>query len=220
MKWNTLFPLSIFILFLGCTQHIMPGGMQISDSLLEDLSKDLAEINLMVEHARSEYEEELKEEVMQVKVIEPWTKVSGLKFSIASPSERKVYDVLAKSTIKAPAAKGYKVADIMKVKSEEGVFMAVVGPEMRRNVWAGASKQTTAGSYSVKFYVPALAHDSKSFEAVREYVSLTSKLEATARKILEKLTKIKEGYKNSPIYVEGFTIELPFISVNIQFKFR
>jgi len=220
MKWITLWLLSFFVFFAGCTQYIMPGKTQISDALLENLSRDLAEINLMIEHAKSEYEEELEKEVMQVQVIEPWTKVSGLKFNITSPSERKVYDVLAKSKIKAPVAKGYKVADVMKLKGKEGVFMAVVSPEMLANVRASASKQTTAGSYSVKFYVPSLAYDSKSFEAVRKYVSLTSKLEATARKILEKLTEIKEAYSNSPIYIEGFTIQLPMISVNIQFKFR
>jgi hypothetical protein len=220
MKWVTLLPLSFFILFFGCTQYIMPGGMQISDSLLEDLSEDLAEINLMIEHARSEYEKELKEEAVQVQVIEPWSRVSGLKFAITSPSERNLYDVLAKSKIRAPLAKGYEVADVMKLKGKEGVFMAVVNPEMLANVWAGPSKQTTAGSYAVKFYAPALAYDSKSFEAVRKYVSLTSKLEEVARKILEKLTEIKEAYRNSPIYIEGFSIQLPMISVNIQFKFR
>ena len=208
--------LCVLVLTVGCTKYIKSEKTRISDSLLKALSRDLAEINTMVENAR----EESKEEVMLVKVLKPWTASPGVKYKIATASGEKVFDVMAKSRIEAPTVKGYAIAELLKLRGPKEEFIGVASPGIYGTIQAAAPRESLAGGYPIKFYDPALAHDAKSFEAIRQYVSLTSTLEKTAEKILKKLAELKEKYLESPIVIEGFTIHLPLISIEIQFKFR
>lgn len=216
MKRLMICLLCIFVLTVSCTKYIKPQETEISDNLLDDLSSDLAEINVMVENANKEY----KEELTMVKVLEPWTKRPGGKFSISTATRKEVYDVLAKSTIKAPTVKGYTVVEIFKLKGRKEEFIGVTGPETFGDMQLSASKVSRAGGYPIKFYDSALAYDQKAYEAITKYVSFTSRLERTAKKILKKLAEFKKKYMESPIYIEGFTIHLPVISIDIQFKFK
>lgn len=76
--------------------------------------------------------------------------------------------------------KGYGVADIPKWKGKEGVFIGVPRPEMLGAIQASTAKETMAGSYPVKFY-DTLAHDPRSFVAIKRYVSVILKLDKTQK---------------------------------------
>ena len=219
MKKLVFLFLCIFAFTVSCVHYGKPQKAEIGDTLLEELSRDLAEINIMVENARKEYE---KEE-LAVKVVEPWTKSHGLKFRIVTPSKQEISEVIAKSKVEIPLATGFETAEIFKAKGITGIqgkFIGVVTPEILGTIQASATKEFVIGGYPVKFYDAKLASDEKAIEAVMQYISFTSRIEKTADRILEKLVEIKLKYEKSPIYIDGFTIHLPLISVDVQFKFK
>jgi len=193
-----------------------PQKVEIKDSLLSSLSRDLAEIDIIIENARKEF----KEELMMVKVLEPWSESPGIKFSKVTASTKEVFDVMAKSRIEVPMRKGFAIADVLKLKAGKSKFIGVARPEMFGTVLAATSKEFMVEGYPIKFYDPKLAWDPKASKAIIQYVSLMARLEKKAREILEKLADLKKKYMNSPIYIEGFTISFPVLSVDIQFKFK
>jgi hypothetical protein len=209
--------LCFFSLNVSCFRQIKPPEVQeISDELLENLSKDLAEIQIMVENAQGKY----KQEEMQVKVIEPWTESFGLKLGLQTPSGRKEFDVIRKSKIQVPMLKGWATADVFKLAEGKSRFIAVGRSDFWGKMVMSVPKESMVAGHQVKFYDPQLGADQKSVDAVTKYVSLTYKLEDTARKILEKLKDLQKKYKESPIYIEGFNIQFPLISVTVLFKFK
>ena len=210
------FLLCIFVLSHGCAVYKKAQKADIKNSLLESLSRDLAEIDIIVENARNEF----KEELMMVKVLEPWSESPGLKIGKVTASTKEVFDVMAKSKIEVPTLKGLAIADVLKMKAGKTKFIGVFKPEMFDTVMASAFKESITEGYAIKFFDPQIAWDPKASKAIMQYVSLTARLEKKAREILDKLVQIKKKYMNSPIYIEGFTISLPLLSVDIQFKFR
>ena len=211
----------LIINIFACTSYIKPQKTEINSDLLEELSRDLAEINLMVENARKEYPEEL----LTAKVIEPWNKSKGAKFSVVTASKLKRFDVIAKSKIEVPTAKGLEAAVVLKYlpKGATGNYKAlyVAGREEMFNVVLGAaSKETVTDDFVIRIYDPGLAYRQEAVDAIKQYISITSRLEKTANKILQRLTELKNKYLNSPVYIEGFNISFPLISVEIQFKFK
>ena len=161
-----------------------------------------------------------KEELMMVKVLEPWSESPGIKFSKVTASTKEVFDVMAKSKIEIPMLKGYAIADVLKLKAGKSKFIGVASPEMFGTALAATSKESMVEGYPIKFFDPKLEKDPKASKAIIQYVSLTARLEKKAREILKKLAELKNKYMNSPIYIEGFTISLPILSVDIQFKFK
>jgi len=209
--------ISIFALSYSCAAHKKPQKLEIKNDLLISLSRDLAEINIMVENARNEF----KSELLAVKVLKPWTYSPGEKFAKITPSKTNIFDLIAKSIIEVPTAKGYSIAEILKLKKGKDKFIAVVTPGMKDTTYmVVAPKATIVEGYPIKIYDPELAWDQKASKAITQYVSLTRRLEKKARQILEKLTELKKKYMDSLIYIEGFTISFPVLSVEIQFKFK
>jgi hypothetical protein len=208
--------LTFLIILTGCSHTFTTTKSEISDYFLERLSRDLAEIDLMVEKARNEY----KPEGLTARVIETWSEPLVPKFIVGTPSGREEYRVLARSKIAVPSSRGYMLTTLLKLKGEKEKFIGVVKPEAVGAPLSAVGGETKAGDYSVRFYDWALAHDKASYDAIKQYVSITSVLEKVAKEILDKLADVKKKYENSPIYIEGFTIELPIISVQIQFRFK
>jgi hypothetical protein len=108
-----IFPtlIGLSIVMFGCVHLSKPAELEISDDLLENLSKDLAEINLMVESAGGKY----KVGDLKAKVIEPWSSAVGKKFAISTASGREEFPVLAVSKIEVPTSGGYTTAMLMKL---------------------------------------------------------------------------------------------------------
>ena len=207
----------IVALSYSCAAHKKPQKLEIKNDLLISLSRDLAEIDIMVENARNEF----KSELLSVKVLNPWKDSPGEKFAKITPSKTNIFELIAKSKIEVPTAKGYSIAEILKLKKGKDKFIAVVTPEMKNIPYmAVAPKATIVEGYPIKIYDPALAWDQKASKAITQYVSLTRRLEKKAKQILEKLTELKRKYIDSLIYIEGFTISFPVLSVEIQFKFK
>jgi len=208
--------LAFLIMIMGCSHILRTTKSEISDDLLERLSRDLAEIDLMVEKARNEY----KPEALTARVIETWSEPLVPKFVVRTPSRREEFKVLAESKIAVPSSRGYMLTTLLKLKGEKEKFIGVVKPEAMGIPLSAVGEETKAGDYSVRFYDSTLAHDKVSYDAIKQYVSVTSVLEKVAKEILDKLAEVKKKYENSSIYIEGFTIELPIISVQIQFRFK
>ena len=220
MKKLLIFLLGFFALMVGCAHYTELQKTEVSNSLIKELSRDLAEFNIIVKNARKEFEKEQAE----VNVIEAWTATPGLKFEITTPSEKKVFDVIAKSKIDVPLEKGFATAEVFKAKSAKGMFIGVGSPKALgvdpfRTFQVGVTKQAIVGGYPVKFYDAALAKDPKSFNAIKKYVSFTSKLEKVAKEIMDRLVLLKKKYEKTPVYVDGFSVGFPF-GVQIQFKLK
>jgi hypothetical protein len=216
-----LFKICILIFFFAlsysCASHRKHQKAEIENDLLISLSRDLAEIDIMVENARNEF----KSELLSVKVLKPWKDSPGEKFAKITASKTTIFDLIAKSKIEVPTAKGFAIAEVLKLKTGKNKFIAVVTPEMKDTPYmAAAPKTTIVEGYPIKIYDPALAWDQKASKAITQYVSLTRRLEKKARQILDKLTELKKKYMDSLIYIEGFTISFPVLSVEIQFKFK
>jgi len=211
---------------LGCAKFIKPQKTDITDAFLEDLARDLAEINIMVENAKKEY----PKETIAVKVLAPWRKPPVVKAKAASLrrgpikekiNKKEIFNTIAFSTIMVPMVKGANVANILKIKEQDTEFYAVVNrKKIGVYIEEVASKEIIIDNKVIKIFEPDLAYKPKAVEVIAQYVSITSRIEEEANKILEKLTEIKNKYLNSPIYIEGFTIQFPIISVQIQFKFK
>lgn len=179
--------LAIFIfctnmLLLGCIPFTKTTKVQeIDNKFLEDLSKDLAEIHIMVENVSEEY----KKEEMLVKVIEPWTESPGLKFVMQTPSGREEFDVIEKSKLRVPTIRGWAITDVFKVMRGKDTFIGVAEAGAFGKFMLSIAKESPADGYKIKFYDPQLGTDPKSVAAITQYVSLTYKLEETTKKILD-----------------------------------
>lgn len=209
----------ILTLNMGCIHYAKDTQLQkteISDTLLADLSRDLAEVNFLIENAKQEY----KPEQMSVKVIEPWTHPSKEKFAISTPSGREEFAVKEKSKIAVPTQEGMKTTDVFKLMGKEGGFIGVIRPESVGVFTMAATKKLEVEGRPIIFYDPLIGTDQKAIEAISQYVSLTDKIEDASKRILEKLAYLKKKYEEMPIYIEGFSLHLPAISVTIQFKFK
>lgn len=222
MKKLLVLFLSVLMLNVGCIRHIKSTEVQeINDELLDNLSKDLAEIHIMVENAQEKY----KKEELAVKIVEPWTESLGLEFAYTTTSGREVFDVIAKSKVEVPTKDDWMTVAIFKLAGKKNKFIGVWKADYwEKSKWErmmmSLTKESVAGGQQIRFYDPQLGADPISVEAIKQYVSFTSRLEDTARKILDKLKDLQKKYEGSPIYIEGFSIQFPLISVTVQFKFR
>ncbi len=207
----------VFALSHSCASHKKPQKVEIENDVLVSLSRDLAEIDIMVENARNEF----KGELLSVKVLKPWKDSAGEKFARVTASKTELFDIIAKSKIQVPTAKGFGMAELLKLKTGKSKFIAVVTPEMQDTPYMAATpKAAIVEGYPIKIYDLKLAWDPIASKAITQYVSLTGRLEKKAKQILDKLAELKKKYMDSSIYIEGFTISFPMLSVEIQFKFK
>jgi hypothetical protein len=57
-------------------------------------------------------------------------------------------------------------------------------------------------------------------KAIKEYLTMTSRMEKAANTILKKLMELHGKYQTTQIQIDSYHVHLPVISVDIQFKFK
>ena len=216
MKCTMLCPARMLIVFWGCAQTIRPSKTDLRDRLLDNFSRDLAEIHLMVESARAKYQTE----VMSFRVMESWTLFPDKEIRKINPSQAKIYNVLQKSAVEILTENGLDVVHILKIQGEEGIFIGIEKPGRVGAYHLGVFFEERFESHLVRIYDAKIAKDPTALKAVKEYLSMTSRMEKAANTILKKLMELHDKYKTTQIQIDGFHVHLPVISVDIQFRFK
>ena len=205
----------VFALTAGCANNtnVSPDPRE---SLIENLSRDLSEINLIVENARKVY----RQESLKFTILDAWSLTRRKQVEVVGRSKAKIYNVIQKSTIEIPTQKETIVVDVSKIQVGEEKIVGVATPGRVVAFGEPARLLAEAGGYPIRLYDSALKLDSTAIEAIDQYVTLTSTFENTAKIVLEKVIEIQEKYKDSSVSIERFNIHFPLISIDIQFKFR
>ncbi len=192
-------------------------NLAVSDDLLRSLSKDLAEVDLLVQNLRRTYTlPKTYSQDLEFFIDE----AHRPKFVIMTPSKRVEYEVLQKTTIEIPTKTGTRQLTLAKIRTPDGFAWGVL-PLDRQYLLALSSKiERPKLSYPIYVYDLSVAHDSVAHDALVEQVSTTEQLSSIADKIYSKLSEIAKKYLISPIRIEGFTLSLPDLSVQIHFKIR
>jgi len=186
------------------------------ESLIENLARDLSEINLIVENARKEY----GKEALTFTIMDAWSLAKQKQVQMIGLSKAKIFNVVQKSTIEVPTQDGAMVIDVSKIQESKNTFIGIARPGRVVAFDEPAQQLAVAGDYPIKLFDPALDLDAKAIEALIQYVTLTSRFEKTAKIILKKIFEIQEKYWDSGVSIERFDIGLPMISLDISFKLR
>ena len=208
--------LSLFILTIGCTPDVNLKPTDPKKQLLDNLSTDLAEINLIVENARREYDIE----PLSIRILDAWSLAKEKQLQKIGLSQGKIYTVLQKSVIEIPTLKTPVVVEVSKIQGEGGKFFGVSSPDSLGVFYAEAPVLAETGGYSIRLYDPSLELNSEAIEAIKDYVTLTSRFEKTAKILFKKMLEVQEKYRDAPVSIERFDIHLPMIAIDIQFKVR
>ena len=208
--------LCIFLFILGCTADTNLKPVDPKEHLLGNLSGDLAEINLIVENARKEY----KTDTLNIRILDAWSLAKEKQFQKVGLSQAKVITVLQKSIIEIPTLNSTVVVEASKIQGEEGKFIGVARPESLGVFYTEAPLLGEAGGYQIKLLDPLLELDSKAIEAVKAYVTKSARFEKTAKIIFKKMMEFQEKYRDAAVSIERFSIHLPLIALDIQFKVR
>jgi hypothetical protein len=199
----------------GCAGNMTQIFPNTKENLIENLSRDLSEVNLIVENARKEY----KQETLKFRIIDAWSLAKEKQVQMIGSSQAKIYNVVQKSTIEIQTTEDI-IVDVSKIQegNEKSIGVVRTGRIVAFNEPAQLLAET--GGYPIKLYDPALDLDDKAIEAITQYVMLTSKFEKTASIILKKVIEIQEKYKDSTVSIEQFSIHFPQVSIDIQFRFN
>ena len=216
MKLKMLCLPIILIILWGCAQAVRPSKTDLRDRLLDNLARDLAEIHLMVESARTKYQSE----IMSFRVLESWTLFPDTEIRKVTPSKARIYNVLQKSAVEVSTLNGPNVVHVLKIQGEEGVFIGIEKPGRVGTYHMGVFSEEHFGGYLVRFYDAEIAKDPDAVKAIGEYLSMTSRMEKAANTILKKLMELHNKYKTTQIQIESFHVNFPMISIDIQFKFK
>ena len=208
--------LCIFLFIMGCTTDTNLKSVDPKEHLLENLSGDLAEINLIVENARKEY----KTDSLNIRILDAWSLAKEKHLQKIGLSQAKVITVLQKSIIEIPTLNSTVVVEVSKIQGEEGKFIGVARPESLGVFYTEAPLLGEAGGYKIKLFDPLLELDSEAIEAVKAYVTQSARFEKTAKIIFKKMMEFQEKYRDAAVSIEHFSIHLPLIAINIQFKVK
>lgn len=216
MKLRLLCLSMILIFPWGCAQTLRTSRSDLRDQLLDNLSRDLAEVHLMVESARTQY----RSEIMSFRVLESWTLFPDKEIRKVTPSKAKIYNVLQKSVVEVSTLNGPTIVHVLKIQGEEGVFIGIEKPGRIGTYHMGMFSEEQMSGYLVRFYDSEMAKDPDAVKAIGEYLSMTSRMEKAANTILKKLMELHYKYNTSQIQIESFHVNFPLISIDIQFKFK
>ena len=208
--------LCLFILTIGCAGEMNLKSTDLKEQLLENLSSDLAEVNLIVENARREYDVE----PLSIRILDAWSLAKEKQLQKIGPSQGKIYTVKQKSIIEIPTLMAPVVVEVSKIQGEGEKFFGVSRPNSLGVFYAEAPVLADAGGYSIKLYDPSLELNAEAIEAIKDYVILTSRFEKTAKILFKKMLEIQEKYRDASVSIERFDIHLPLIAIDIQFKVR
>ena len=216
MKLKILWLPMILAVLWGCAQTVGPRKSDLRDRLLDNLSRDLAEVHLMVENARAQYQSE----AVSFRVLASWALFPDKEIRKVTPSKAKIYNVLQKSVLEISTSKDPSVVHVLKIQGEEGVFMGIEKPERIGSYHMGVFREDRMSGYLVRFYDSEMAKDPDAVKAIEEYLSMTSRMERAANTILKKLMELQTKYKTTQVQIESFRVNFPLMSIDIQFKFK
>ena len=145
---------SLCLLFLttGCATGVNLKATDPKEKLLENLSGDLAEINLIVENARKDY----RADALNIRILDAWSLAKEKQLQKIGLSQAKIITVLQKSTIEIPTAKAKVVIEVSKIQGEEGKFIGVARPDSLGVFYTEAPLLGEAGGYPIKLFDPSL----------------------------------------------------------------
>ncbi|MBW1993523.1 MAG: hypothetical protein JRI77_03620 [Deltaproteobacteria bacterium] len=206
----------ILVLLAGCAGNMGQISSNAEENLIANLSRDLSEINLIVENARKQY----PQQALKFQIIDAWSLTKQKQVQVLDSRKAKVYSVIQKSTIKVLTEKDTMLIDVSKIQEGEKIFIGVARSGSLVALDEPAPTLEEAGGYVIKLYDRMLKLDASAMEALRQYVVLSSRYEKTARIILKKILEIHEKYKGSSVAIDQFIVHFPSISIELQFKFR
>lgn len=188
---------------------------QTPDQLWDELSKDLVELQVMVNSLNQEFE--LEDVKLNVKA-KPWEYPLDMSLKIASVplAIKKMTDA------KLPTKDGYLSVKIYKIKEEvyteqsiRRPFYLVLHPTIKPS--------NTLHYMNVKKMMIGLDPNLNKVERNKliDFLNLDNMLYEYYKNITVAVKKLQEKYENSPIYIDGFTIHtgIPH-SIDISIKFK
>lgn len=188
---------------------------EIPDQLWDELSKDLVELQVMVNSSNKKFE--LEDVKLNVKA-KPWKYPLNMSLKIDSVplAIKKMTDA------KLPAKEGYLAAKIYKIKEEvyteqsiRRPFYLVLHPTIKPS--------NTLHYMTAKKMMIGLDPNLNKVERNKliDFLNLDNMLYEYYKDITVAVKKLQEKYGNSPIYIDGFTIHtgIPH-SIDISIKFK
>ena len=187
---------------------------EILDEFWDELSQDLAELQVMINSSNKKFE--LEDFKLNVKT-EPWKYPLNMSLKIDSVS----LAIKKMTEAKLPTEEGYLAAKIYKIKEE-----VYTDQSLRRSFYLVL--HPTKPSNTLHYMTPKkimIGLDPKLNKVEKNklinFLNLDNMLYAYHKDIIVEVKKLQEKYENSPIYIDGFTIHtgIPHsIDVSIKFK--
>ena len=183
MKFFMGLLLSFLVLAAGCTNDVNLKTSDPRQHLLDNLSSDLAEINLIAENARKEFQTE----TLEIRILDAWSLAKEKQFQKIGGSQAKIITVLQTSIIEIPTLKESVVVEISKIQDGDSKLFGVDRPQSEGEFYTQAPLLAEAGGYEIRLYDPTLDLDDEAVEAIKRYVMLTARFEKTAKIIFKKV---------------------------------
>jgi hypothetical protein len=201
---------------VGCTTGVNLNPDDPRQNLLDNLSSDIAEINLIAENASKEF----KADPLEIKILDAWSLAKEKQFQKIGASQAQIITVLQTSVIEIPTLKATVVVEISKIQEGKERLFGVARPQSEGEFYTRAPLLAEAGGYPIRLYDPSLDLDKEAIEAIKRYVLLTARFEKTAKVILKKMLEVQEKYRDAAVSIESFDIHLPSIAIDIHFRIK
>lgn len=206
----------LLILVVGCTTDVNVKTGDPRQHLLDNLSSDIAEINLIAENASKEFEAE----PFEIRILDAWSLAKEKQFQKIGGGQAQIITVLQTSVIEIPTLKETIVIEISKIQEGEDKLFGVARPQSGGAFYTQAPLLAEVGGYSIRLYDPSLDLDQEAIEAIKRYVMLTARFEQTAKIIFKKMLEVQEKYRDAAVSIESFDIHLPSIAIDIHFRIK
>ena len=212
----------IFMFTTGASIQKTPSTIEISDELWDELTRDLARIQVLVDSTNQYLERERK--TLKIKA-EPWTKPSDEFLALHPIYNTSSFAVERITKAKIPTVAASEViAKIIKLKKcdykEACYFIEPYEADLSRQSSLGSMESITDKEIYAKAFGFDIANKVDK-KAVLSFLNYDKMIEDGYWKISNAIRDIQKKYKGSPIYIEGFKVHLgiPFW-VEVVFKFR
>jgi len=208
--------LGLLILTMGCASGVNLNPDDPKQNLLDNLSSDIAEINLIAENASKEFQTE----ALEFRILDAWSLAKEKQFQKIGGSQAQIITVLQTSVIEIPTLKASVVVEISKIQAGKDKLFGVARPQSEGEFYTRGPLLAEAGGYPIRIYDPSLHLDKEAVEAIKRYVMLTARFEKTAKIIFKKMLEIQEKYRDAAVSIESFDIHLPSIAIDIHFRVK
>ena len=211
----------IALLVLGCVKPLQViDTTETPDKLWEEISEDLARLYTLVES----YNENIKSERSLLKVaVGPWVYP---KMKTISIKEIK-YSVIKEALAKVPTKTGIVEAKIAKALGPKGIswFAAdkkYIQMPMGHMFLSKSFKAIPWEGKKIPLYTfGSLDDDIKAIPAMKKFVLFDNLIDKAYKRITQAIEFVQKKYENSPIYIDGFTVNIGIaFSFAINFKVR